>query len=131
MSEPMKMTPEETEKRLRKVESMCICKGCPTYKTLQKEDDNIAYCFPTRGKSRKIAEEKGLSEDYIIPPMEEQDVFIREATAIAMKAIEEGVARVKRSRNEIYEHSKAIIERARKQTSMLMKENFIRPPPKV
>jgi hypothetical protein len=61
MSKPMKMAPEETERRLKKVESMCICKGCPTYKTLQKEDDNIAYCFPTRGKSRKITEEKGCT----------------------------------------------------------------------
>lgn len=61
MSEPVKMTPEETEKRLKMVESMCVCKGCPTYKSLQKEDDNIAYCFPTCGKSRNITEEKGCT----------------------------------------------------------------------
>lgn len=61
MSEPMKMTPEEMEKRLKMVESMCICKGCSTYKALGKEDDYIAYCFPTRGKSKNISEEKGCT----------------------------------------------------------------------
>ena len=61
MSEPMKMTPEEMEKRLKMVESRCICKGCPTYKALGKEDDYIAYCFPTRGKSKNISEEKGCT----------------------------------------------------------------------
>ena len=61
MSEPMKMTPEDLEKRLKMVESMCICRSCPTYKNLGKEDDYIAYCFPTRGKSESISEEKGCT----------------------------------------------------------------------
>lgn len=61
MSETMKMTAEEMEKRLKMVESMCICKGCPTYKALDKEDNYIAYCFPTRGKSKNVSEEKGCT----------------------------------------------------------------------
>lgn len=61
MSEPTMMPPEEVERTLKKIESMCICRDCPTYKTLQKDDDNIAYCFPTRGKSRNTIEEKGCT----------------------------------------------------------------------
>ncbi|UCB60918.1 MAG: DUF2769 domain-containing protein [Candidatus Bathyarchaeota archaeon] len=61
MSEPTKIAPTEVEKRLKRVESMCICRGCPTYKSLGKEDDHIAYCFPARGRSVNIAEEKGCT----------------------------------------------------------------------
>ncbi|MCK5547623.1 MAG: NADP-dependent malic enzyme [Thermoplasmata archaeon] len=88
-------------------------------------------CLVAAESIADAAEEKGLSENYIIPPMEDQDVFIRESVAIAMKAIDEGVARIKRSRDEIYGHSRVIIERAHKQTALLMKEKIIRPPPKV
>lgn len=61
MSEQMKMTPEEIEKRLKMVESMCICRGCPTYGALGKEDDYVAYCFPTRGESKNISKEEGCT----------------------------------------------------------------------
>lgn len=55
----METTREQMEERLNHVESMCICEGCPTYMALGINDDYIAYCFPTRGKSKKITEEKG------------------------------------------------------------------------
>ena len=61
MSEKIKMTPEEIEKRLKMVESTCICRGCPTYRSLGEEDDYIAYCFPTQGKSHKIKTEKEVT----------------------------------------------------------------------
>ncbi|MCD6129315.1 NADP-dependent malic enzyme, partial [Candidatus Bipolaricaulota bacterium] len=41
----------------------------------------------------QTAEEKGLSEEYIVPTMAEWEVFINEAVAVAKKAIEQGVAR--------------------------------------
>lgn len=50
---------ESMEKMLKEVESMCICEGCPTYFGLGMEDDYIAYCFATRGKSKKIKDEVG------------------------------------------------------------------------
>jgi hypothetical protein len=53
----MKMTPEQMKKRLKEFESMCICGNCPTYLGLGEEDDHIVYCFPTRGKSKKIKDE--------------------------------------------------------------------------
>ncbi len=41
----------------------------------------------------RYAEEKGINEDYIIPTMEEWEVFPREAAAVAAKATEQGLAR--------------------------------------
>ncbi len=55
----MKSKLESIEERLKQVEGMCICEGCPTYLVLGETDDYIAYCFPTKGKSKKIKEEAG------------------------------------------------------------------------
>jgi len=52
----MKMTSEQMKRRLKEFEGMCICGNCPTHLGLG-EDDYIAYCFPTRGKSKKINDE--------------------------------------------------------------------------
>jgi malate dehydrogenase (oxaloacetate-decarboxylating) len=78
----------------------------------------------------KTAEDNGLNENYVVPTMDEWEVFPREAAAVGMAAINEGVARVKATRQELYEKAEAIIGRARKQTKMLMKTGFIRPRPK-
>ncbi len=77
----------------------------------------------------EVAEQKGLREDYIVPTMDDWEVFPHEATAVAMKAIEQGVARIKLSRNEIYENALAIIKEAREKTKTLMKAGLIKPPP--
>ena len=39
-----------------------------------------------------MAEDKGLAADFIMPTMDDWEVFPREAAAVAMKAIEQGVA---------------------------------------
>lgn len=76
----------------------------------------------------EVAEKKGLREDYIVPTMDDWEVFPYEATAVAMKAIEQGVARVKRSRKEIYEMAEEAIRNAREQTQLLMKHGLIKLP---
>ncbi len=78
----------------------------------------------------KTAEDNGLSEDYIVPTMDEWEVFPREAAAVGTAAVNEGLAREKKSRKELYETASAIIKRARDQTKYLMKGGFIPPPPK-
>jgi len=45
------------EKMLKEFEPLCICGNCPTYLGLGEEDDYIVYCFPKRGKSKKIKDE--------------------------------------------------------------------------
>ena len=86
-------------------------------------------CLAASRELAKCAEDKGLSSHYIIPTMDEWEVYPREATAVGMKAIEQKVARIKMSRSELFETSSTIIKRAREETKLLMKEGFI-PMPK-
>ena len=57
--------------------------------------------------------------------MLETDVFINEAVAVGMKAIEQGVAGRKVDRETLLKEAEMIIKRAREQTQLLMKEGFI------
>ncbi len=77
----------------------------------------------------KFAEEKGIHEDYIIPTMEEWEVYPRVAVAVAMKAIEQGVARETYSRDELYEKAEFMIRRAREQMDALVNSGVIPRPP--
>jgi malate dehydrogenase (oxaloacetate-decarboxylating) len=40
-----------------------------------------------------FAEKRGINPDYIMPTMEETEVFAREAADVAVQAIKDGVAR--------------------------------------
>jgi malate dehydrogenase (oxaloacetate-decarboxylating) len=48
---------------------------------------------------------------------------------VALKGIEQGVARVKPSRQELFEKAQTIIKRAREETKLLMSKGFIKPFP--
>jgi malate dehydrogenase (oxaloacetate-decarboxylating) len=76
-----------------------------------------------------MAEEKGLRPDYIVPNMDEWEVFPREAAAVAMKAIEEGVARKKMTYEEELKNAEEIIGRSRRLTKTMMDDGFIAAPP--
>jgi malate dehydrogenase (oxaloacetate-decarboxylating) len=82
-------------------------------------------CLAAASELAKLAEEKGLSEKYIIPTMDEWELFPREATAVAEKAMEQGVARINRTRDELYVSARSIIKRAREQAKYLMRSGFI------
>ncbi len=86
-------------------------------------------CIAAATELAKTAEEKGLRPEYIIPSMDEWEVFPREAVAVALKAEEQGIARVKKSRQELYEHAEEVIRRAREETKMRMEKGFIPMPP--
>src|SRR5437867_525268 len=87
-------------------------------------------CIAAAEELAKVAEEKGLSDEYIVPTMEEIDVFAREAAAVAQKAMEQGLARVKRTRQDLLDHATQIIRRAQRQVENAMAKGFIRPPPR-
>ena len=74
----------------------------------------------------RFAEEKGLHEDYIIPSMEEWEVYPRVAAATAVAAIREGVARLKTTYEEEYEKAKAIIEATRSKMLKMIDLGFIK-----
>ncbi|MEJ2750468.1 MAG: NAD-dependent malic enzyme, partial [Anaerolineae bacterium] len=70
-----------------------------------------------------------LDEDHILPDMDDWEVFPREAAAVGMKAQEQGVARLTKSYEELFEHATVIIGRSRNMTRRLMEEGFIAPAP--
>jgi malate dehydrogenase (oxaloacetate-decarboxylating) len=86
-------------------------------------------CIAAAQELAGFAEERGITEKDILPRMEEWEVFPREAVACALKSIEQGVARVKPSRQELYERASAIIRNARESTELLMKHGLIKQPP--
>ena len=86
-------------------------------------------CIVAAHELAKCAEDRGLHEDYIAPTMAEWEVFIREAVAVGMKAQEQGVARIKVSREELTKQAEKMIREARETTTLLMKEGYIPPAP--
>ena len=86
-------------------------------------------CIAAAYELAKYAEEKGLSEDNIIPTMADWDVFIREAVAVGMKAIEQGVALKNLTREELYQISEKLIKESRATIDTLIGTGIIPPPP--
>ncbi len=77
-----------------------------------------------------VPEEK-LTPDYIIPTMQEWEVYVHVAAAVAEKASEEGVARHPMTYEEELVNARNVIERARKVLISLMDLKLIKPFPQV
>jgi len=73
----------------------------------------------------KTAEEKGLTEEYIVPTMMETNVFINEAVAVGMKAIEQGIARRLLSEDELRREAETKILHAQSEVKALMDAGII------
>jgi len=86
-------------------------------------------CLAASMELADCAKDKGLSEEHLIPTMDEWEVYPREAVAVGMKAIEQGVARRKVDRETLFKEAATTIKRAREQTQLLMREGFIPEPP--
>ena len=74
-----------------------------------------------------IAIQKGTTDKYIIPSMDEWELFPYEATKVGMKAIEQGVARITMEEDELYKMAQEKIMHARNLTQSLMDNEFIKP----
>jgi len=77
----------------------------------------------------QCAEERGLDDDHILPTMDDWEVFPREATAVGMKAQEQGVARLTMSRGDLLSKAKATIRQAQDMVHFLMDKELIPPVP--
>jgi malate dehydrogenase (oxaloacetate-decarboxylating) len=86
-------------------------------------------CIAAAQELAKFAEERGMHEEDILPRMEEWEVYPREAVACALKSIDQGVARIKPSKKELYDKAVAIIQNARESTKLLMKNGLIKQAP--
>ncbi len=84
-------------------------------------------CIAAAYELAKCAEDKGLHEDYLLPTMEEWEVFPREAVAVAKKAMEQGVARLRLTEKELFTIAEGKIRRARDEVGLLMEKGIIAP----
>ena len=81
-------------------------------------------CFAA---AKALADRVGsnLAEDHILPTMDDWEVFPREAAAVAVKAQEQGLARMQMTYDEEFKNATDIIGRSRNLTQMMMKDGFI------
>ena len=86
-------------------------------------------CLAAASEIASYAEKTGLSETHIVPTMDALELFAHEAAAVAMKAIEEGVAQIKLDKSEVYENALEVIKRSRNITRSQMDLGFIKPAP--
>ncbi len=84
-------------------------------------------CIAAAEELARCAEIKGLSDERILPSMADWEIFPRVAAAVGLKAIEQGVARKSLTQAELVEHATKIIQRAQRQTKVLMREGVIAP----
>ena len=85
-------------------------------------------CFAA---AQAMAEHVGdrLAPDFILPGMDDWEVFPKEAAAVAMKAIEQDLARIECTYEEEFARASKIIKRSRDMTTRMMEEGFIAEPP--
>jgi len=77
----------------------------------------------------ETAEKRGLTEDSIVPTMMETDVFINQAVAVGLKAIEQGIARRVLTAAELRASAEQKICHAQAETKKLMDCGQIASPP--
>ena len=70
-----------------------------------------------------------LAPDFILPNMDDWEVFPKEAASVAMKAIEQGLARIETTYDQEFQRASRIIKRSRDMTKRMMEEGFIPEPP--
>ncbi|MDD8020413.1 MAG: NADP-dependent malic enzyme [Acidobacteriota bacterium] len=87
-------------------------------------------CIAAANELAKVAEDHGINEEYIIPNMDQWEVFPREAVAVGRKAVEQGVARKDIPADELYKMAEITIRKARQEVQLFMKEGFIADPDK-
>lgn len=69
-----------------------------------------------------------LAADFILPNMDDWEVFPKEAASVAMKAIEQGLARIETTYDGEFQRASRIIKRSRDITKRMMEEGFIAEP---
>ena len=72
---------------------------------------------------------RGISEDSLLPTMDDWEVFPYEAAAVGVKAIEQGIAKIKYTREELQSLARKTIRHARDEIELLMREGLIPPAP--
>jgi len=82
-------------------------------------------CIVAAQELAQVAEDNGIHEDYIVPNMDEWELFPREAVAVGTKGIEQGVARIQAPADVRFKLAEDVIRRARDEVQTMMREKFI------
>ena len=76
-----------------------------------------------------FAVQRGIREDYILPTMEQWEVYPKVAVATAVKAQGQGIAKLKTPEAQLHAEATRIIQQAREATQLLMREKLMAPLP--
>jgi malate dehydrogenase (oxaloacetate-decarboxylating) len=82
-------------------------------------------CIESAMELAKCAEDKGLKNDYLLPKMDEWEVFPRQAVKVGLKAIEQKVARINLPKEKLMAIAEEKIRKARMETTILMEKGII------
>ncbi len=82
-------------------------------------------CIAAAEEIARFAEERGIHEEYIVPRMDEWEVYPRMAVAAALQSIKQGVARQKPSREELWDRAVKIISRSINAHRCLLENGYI------
>ena len=69
-----------------------------------------------------------MGEDYLLPRMDEPQVYIEEAVAVGLKAIEQGIARKPQTEAQLRKSAEFLIMRAIKDVEVRQKEGIVQMP---
>jgi malate dehydrogenase (oxaloacetate-decarboxylating) len=106
-----------------------ILKGALLVRAKKISDGMILACAHSIAL---FSEKRGITPDNIIATMEESDLFPQEAADVAMQAIEEGLARVTMSREEVYGKARDDIEAVHRLSADMQKLGHIKAfPPEI
>ncbi|MBU8920759.1 MAG: NADP-dependent malic enzyme [Bacteroidales bacterium] len=85
-------------------------------------------CVAAARELAKVQEDKGMNEDCLLPTMDDWEVFPREAAAVGRMAIEQGVAKLDLTYEEIFEKASKTIKHARDSFNLLQDNGLIELP---
>ncbi len=86
-------------------------------------------CLAAAAEIAAVGAERGLDDDHLVPDMQDAEVYPREAVAVGLKAIEQGLAGLTLSRQELYALAADKINAARQMIHGLMADGAIAPVP--
>ncbi|WP_041076884.1 NAD(P)-dependent malic enzyme [Thermotoga caldifontis] len=85
-------------------------------------------CIAAAQAIADFAYRKGIHEEYIVPTMEEEEVYVEEAFAVAKKAIEQGVARNPLPDDELLRKIRERIDMGRQMEKVLVRSGLVKLP---
>ncbi len=95
--------------------------------TVMSRKISDGMCIAAAYALAKYVEDSGkLSEDYIIPKMDEEEAYIMEAIAVAEEAMKEGLARRKLSRSELESEIRELVSRPKKYMKVALRSGLIK-----